>query len=167
MLRGHWNGSSGLIERAGTRLALERLLAKAINMIPNLFNATTVPVLNEVIGFAQARHNVMAGNLANYGTPGYKVRDLSVQNFQERLSEAIQTRDKAKETLSPGMVNSPDNKLKRVRDTMKDVLYHDGTNVSLENQVNEIAKNQLLHNLAITIMTSQFRVLQTAISERV
>ncbi|HTN74916.1 MAG TPA: flagellar basal body rod protein FlgB, partial [Pirellulaceae bacterium] len=70
--------------------------------------------------------------------------------------------------LSPGIVNdSVDDKMKRVRDTMKDVLYHDQTNVSLENQANELAKNQLMHNLAITIMTSQFRVLQTAISERV
>ena len=57
--------------------------------------------------------------------------------------------------------------MKQVRATLKEVLYHDGTDVSLENQANEMAKNQMLHNLAITIMTSQFRVLQTAISERV
>lgn len=136
-------------------------------MLPNLFEATAVPALTEVVGFTQARHNVMAGNLANYGTPGYRVRDLSVQNFQERLKEALHDRDKTNQPLSPGVMDNRDNKMHRVRETLKDILYHDHTNVSLENQVNEIAKNQLLHNTAITVMTSQFRLLQTAISERV
>jgi hypothetical protein len=30
-----------------------------------------------------------------------------------------------------------------------------------------VAKNQFLHNLTVSIMNSQFRLLQTAISERV
>lgn len=136
-------------------------------MIPNLFNTTTVPALTEVLGFTHARHNVMAGNMANYGTPGYRVRDLSVENFQERLKDALETRDREKVELSPGMIGQQDAKMHRVRATLKDILYHDHTNVSLENQVNEIAKNQLMHNMAITVMTSQFRMLQTAISERV
>ena len=137
-------------------------------MVPNLFNATSLPALQEVIGFSQARHDVLAGNLANYGTPGYKVRDLSLDNFQERLKEALDTRDKKREPLSPGMLaGSEDKQMQRVRESFKDVLYHDQTNVSLEHQVNEASKNQLLHNMAITVMTSQFRLLQTAISERV
>ncbi len=137
-------------------------------MISNLFNASALPALQEVIGFTHARHDVLAGNLANYGTPGYRVRDLSVENFQERLRDAIDTRDKKKEPLSPGMIEAPvDAKMRRVRESFKDVLYHDHTNVSLEHQVNETNKNQLLHSMAVTVMTSQFRLLQTAISERV
>jgi flagellar basal-body rod protein FlgB len=136
-------------------------------VISQLFNGTSLPVLTEVVGFAQARHNVLAGNLANYGTPGYKVRDLSVANFQERLRDAIEARDKQRDTASPGIIDSADAKLRKVRESLKDVLYHDETNVSLEQQVNEVGKNQLMHNLAVTVMTSQFRLLQTAISERV
>lgn len=137
-------------------------------MIPNLFNATAVPALEEVVGFTQARHNVLASNLANYGTPGYRVRDLSLENFQDRLKDAMETRDKKREPLSPGVIGQEvDAKMKRVRESFKDVLYHDQTNVSLEHQVNEVSKNQLLHNMAISVMTSQFRLLQTAISERV
>jgi flagellar basal-body rod protein FlgB len=137
-------------------------------VIPQLFNATTLPALQEVVGFAQARHDVLAGNVANYGTPGYKVRDLSLDNFQERLRDAIDVRDKKTEPLSPGVIQPAGNgEMTRVREAFKDVLYHDQTNVSLEHQVNEISKNQLLHSMAITVMTSQFRLLQTAISERV
>lgn len=137
-------------------------------MINSMFNASALPVLQEVVGFTEARHDVLAGNIANYGTPGYKVRDLSVSNFQERLRDAIETRDKQKEPLSPGVIQqSPGAQMQRVRETLKDVLYHDQTNVSLEHQVNEMSKNQLIHSMAITVMTSQIRLLQTAISERV
>jgi flagellar basal body rod protein FlgB len=37
----------------------------------------------------------------------------------------------------------------------------------MENQVNEIVKNQTEHNLAAGILSNQFRLLRAAISERV
>ena len=58
-------------------------------MLPNLFSSTTIPVLGEVLNFAQARHTVLAGNIANVNTPGYRLRDLSQTAFQEQLKEAI------------------------------------------------------------------------------
>jgi flagellar basal-body rod protein FlgB len=136
-------------------------------MISNLWGASALPALTEVVGFTTARHDILASNLANYGTPGYEVRDLSTENFQERLKEALAARDRTQQTLSPGYSREIDDKLRKVRDSLKDIRYHDQTNVSLENQVNEVTKNQLLHNMAISVMTSQFRLLQTAISERV
>ena len=50
---------------------------------------------------------------------------------------------------------------------MKSILRHDGDDVSMEQQVNEIVKNQQQHNLAINIMSAQFRLLRAAITERV
>ena len=37
----------------------------------------------------------------------------------------------------------------------------------MENQINQIVKNQQEHNMAIGIMSTQFRLLRAAISERV
>jgi flagellar basal body rod protein FlgB len=50
---------------------------------------------------------------------------------------------------------------------MKSILRHDGDDVSMEKQVNEMMKNQQQHNLAINIMSAQFRLLRAAITERV
>ena len=61
-------------------------------MFENLFDSTTIPVLQEMVNFNQARHTVLAGNIANMDTPGYKVRDLSVEDFQSRLKQAIEER---------------------------------------------------------------------------
>ncbi len=137
-------------------------------MSAGIFESSTIPVLEQVVNFAQARHAVLAGNIANLDTPGYRVRDLSVETFQQRLNEAVEARRQSHEPLSPGLIGeTPDDAMQRVRDSMKTILFHDGSDVGLEQQITEIAKNQALHNMAIAIMSSQFRLLQAAISERV
>lgn len=134
----------------------------------DIFSPTTIPILQEVLNFSQARHGVLAGNIANMGTPGYKVRDLSTSAFQEQLKSAIAARQERQQPVSPGMItDEPGDPLRNVRESLQTILYHDGTNVGLEQQITEITKNQMLHNLAVTIMSSQFRLLQAAVSERV
>lgn len=137
-------------------------------MLPNLFTSTNIPALGEVLNFAQARHGVLVGNLANINVPGYKVRDLSVDAFQEKLKEAMTKSRSQSEPLSPGISQSePGDPMRQVRETLKNVLYHDDTNIDLEKQTAEITKNQFLHNFALTVMTDQMGLLQNAISERV
>ena len=137
-------------------------------MLPSLFNNTTIPVLQEVLSFSEARHNVLAGNIANVDTPGNLTRALSVDTFQERLKEAI-ARQAARPQYTTGDVASsePGDAMRDVRESLKTILFLDRSNVGIEQQVTEVAKNQYLHNLTVAIMNSQFRLLQTAISERV
>ena len=52
------------------------------------------------------------------------------------------------------------------RAAMEQVVFHDNSDVSLEQQVTEIAKNQHLHDLAVTTLRSQFELLRAAITER-
>jgi flagellar basal-body rod protein FlgB len=136
-------------------------------MLNSLFQGTTIPALEQVINFAQARHNILAGNVANIDTPGYRMQDLSPEMFQDRLKHAIHQRD---EIHSPLSVASPghasQNPVSTVGDSIADMLHHDDSNGSLEDQVTAIAKNELQHNTALAIMISQFQLLTAAISER-
>ena len=138
-------------------------------MIPELFQATNLPALQETIRFAQSRHQILVGNLANQNVPGYRVRDLSVDTFQTRLKEAMEAAKTRAEPISPGLATSTDSTdgMRQVRETLQNILYHDDSNVSLEHQVAEINKNQVMHNVAITILSQQFRLLQAAVTERV
>lgn len=136
-----------------------------------LFNNTTLPALEQTTVFAQKRHELLAGNLANIDTPGYRSRDLDVGQFQSALSDAIQYADQTggPATISPGHRSTAatrDDILRGPREATEQVVYHDGSDVSLEHQVTEIAKNQHLHSTAITTMRSQFALLQAAITER-
>ena len=139
-------------------------------MLANLFDSTTIPVLQEVVNFSQARHTVLAANIANIDTPGYKVRDLSVEDFQSRLHQAIEEQHQAPpaQSLSPGevgFVNSTP--LAEVAKNSKTIERHDQNNVDMEQQVSEMVKNQMQHNMALALLTKQFQMLETAISERV
>lgn len=149
-------------------------------MLSSIFQSSTIPVLEQVVGFTEARHGVLAGNVANLDTPGYKTRDLSPQLFQEKLKDAVAAR---RQPVTPydsrtfNSLSSSDQSAQRtanertafahVRDSLKSILRHDGDDVSMEQQVNEIMKNQQQHNLAVNIMSAQFRLLRAAITERV
>ena len=151
----------------------------------NLFRDTAIPITEQVVKFTQARQNVLAGNIANLDTPGYQVRDLSVEEFHGRLQEAIDYRDrvrefgseavKPKKPAKPAIPGSPvsstgeavDDYFAQISENPELVLHHDKTNVNMEDQVSEMAKNHIEHNLALTVMNSQFRLLQSVISERV
>ena len=137
-------------------------------MSTEILNQSTLPILEQVLSFTHSRHNVLAGNVANMDTPGYKVRDLSTTEFQTRLAEAIEAKHSDNEPISQAEVaQDPDSAMRRVKETMKDILYHDGSEMSMEKQVLEVNKNQSLHNTAVAIMTQQIRLLNVAISERV
>jgi flagellar basal-body rod protein FlgB len=149
-------------------------------MLSSIFQSSSLPVLEQVVNFTESRHGVLAGNVANMDTPGYKTRDLSPALFQERLKEAIETRH---QPATPNydfdpFATSPTHDtqkqetremaaFRKVEDSMKSILRHDEGDVSMEEQVNEIVKNQQQHNLAIGIMSAQFRLLRAAITERV
>ncbi len=136
-------------------------------MFSSMFESTTIPALQESLNFAQSRHTVLAGNIANLDTPGYQVRDLSVEDFQERLQSAIQRRRQPPVYRSPGeMMAEDDETLAEISENPKTILYHDKSNVGIEYQVMEMIKNQMQHNLALSIMNSQFRQLQVAVSGR-
>ena len=144
-------------------------------MLPSLFDSSTIPVLEQVVNFTQARHGVLAGNIANLDTPGYRTRDLSPDEFQSRLKKAIDARresaisptyainaELAGQTLATGHDG-----MDQVRESLKSILYHDDSDVSIEKQVAEISKNQAQHNLALSLMTAQFRLMRAAITDRV
>jgi flagellar basal-body rod protein FlgB len=137
-------------------------------MLSGLYETTAIPVLEQVVQFSQARHTVLAGNIANLDTPGYQARDLSVDDFQKRLKAAIETRAQPQMPTSPGEPEIPARPaLAEVAKDSQAMLRHDLNNVSMESQVTEMVKNHMQHNTALAIMASQFRLLQTAVSGRV
>ncbi len=138
-------------------------------MINGFMNSSSLPILEQVVGFTQARHNVLAGNIANLDTPGYRASDLSPELFTQHLQEMVEAKrngatdpNSTSQSLGTGSDESP-----YASKSWDTILRHDDNNTGLEHQVAELSKNQMQHNLAVSIMVSQFRLLQTAISERV
>jgi flagellar basal-body rod protein FlgB len=155
----------------GTGVALQPTYREeARRMLNEMFANSPIPVLEQLVNFAQARHGVLASNVANIDTPGYRTKDLSTDQFQAKLKAAIGERDSGVSSLGAGPLATGEqiasDPFARVSDNMNNILYHDDSNVGLEQQVAAITKNHMQHNLALTILNSQFRLLQTAVSER-
>jgi flagellar basal-body rod protein FlgB len=163
-----------IARRLGHELGATAPTCKALAMMyTSLFQSTTIPVLEQLADFAQTRHTVLAGNIANLDTPGYLVRDLPVEDFQARLKKAIESRRQPQPARSPGELayllgdqDRQEPELAKVARDSKTILRHDKDNVGMEHQVSEMVKNQLQHNLAIALLTKQFRLLEVAISGR-
>src|SRR4030095_16660485 len=107
-------------------------------MLSSIFQSSTVPMLEQVVNFTEARHGVLAGNIANLDTPGYKTRELSPAIFQQRVKEAIETQHQPDSpstrgdavNVSPYTPQQREEKqiaaFNKVKDSMKSVLRHDG-----------------------------------------
>ncbi len=135
--------------------------------VDSLFASTPIPLLEQVVTFTQARHQVLAGNVANLDTPGYRTRDLSPALFHQRLKEALrQDRMPLAAASSHGPDRPGTHAISRAGESLTSILRHDDSNVGLERQVTELAKNLSQHNLALTILNNQYRLLQAAITER-
>jgi len=123
------------------------------------------PVLEQVVNFTAARHNVLAGNIANLDTPGYRAADLSPEMFQSQLKEAVEA-SHAEQTGPSDASGDESDAYKAVAATAHTLVYHDGTNLDIEQQASELAKNTMEYNLALSLMTSQFHTFEAVISER-
>jgi len=135
----------------------------------SILGQSAVGALTQTLQFTERRHELISSNVANMDTPDYKTRDLDVKNFQAELREAIES-PVSKASQSPGELASAregSDVWQRTRDVSNQILYHDGHDVSMEEQVTEAAKNQSMHNTAVALLKAQFRTLQMAITENV
>ena len=129
--------------------------------IERLLNQGNAPLLEQVVHFSSQRHRLIAENIANVDTPGYRQKDLSVERFQSMLRERVETR----RTLPRGSVGFDDISAEMTNPT-QNILFHDRNNRSMEQLATDLAKNALMHNLAVELLRKQFMGLEAALKER-
>ncbi len=155
-------------------------------MLNALLGSTNNTLLKQVARFTERRQEVLAGNIANVDTPGYRVRDLPTAAFQTALQRAVaQSRTPTaastslglQQPLSPGLGMAsppkleelfPETLFKAVTPSEQPGLtFQDANNRSVEHQFLEMTKNALRQQFAIQVLQGQYDQLQTVISERV
>lgn len=152
-------------------------------MLQSLLNSTSVPLLKQVARFTEHRQEVLAGNIANIDTPGYRMRDLPVNDFQQALERAVQLRH---QPASPGDLSQPlltpenpeelvaleqslfpDRLFQADAGLSQDhITFQDANNRSIEHQMMNMTENKLLQQFAIQLMKTQLDQLQMVITER-
>ena len=99
--------------------------------------------LERYMDLLSARQKLVASNIANADTPGYRTRDL---DFQGEFQSAA--------GLTPEVVQVVGLPVK-----------NDGNNVSLDREARLLAENALRFNAASNLMRAEIRTLKAAIEE--
>lgn len=143
-------------------------------MLQSTFNASTLPLLEKLAVFGERRQEVLAGNIANIDTPEYKMRDLPVEKFQDALRRAVMRRARPASSGFASSTRAPDEEelfhedlFRAVESPQQNITFQDANNRSIEHQMMEMTKNSMMQQFAVELMGTQYRMLETVISERV
>jgi flagellar basal-body rod protein FlgB len=142
--------------------------------IDRLTSSRTTHAVSLAAQFAEQRQKILAENLANIDTPDYHTQRLDVEAFQASLREALDSakdagdrrlelRGNAQFSTDPaGQV-----RVEAAREPAPNVLFHDGTNVRMEQLMADIQKNALSYEMAMNLLRGRFGGLMQAIRGRV
>lgn len=132
-----------------------------------------MPMLEKTLAFNEARQKMLATNIANITTPGYRAKQLDAAAFQKALREAADRRVQRGEPF----------RLRRTREfeveaggrlrvtpgdlPVENALFQDGTNASIEKQMSQLAETAMTHQMATELLKGYFDRLGAAIRGRV
>ncbi|WP_028116669.1 flagellar basal body rod protein FlgB [Ferrimonas senticii] len=113
------------------------------------------------LGVRSQRAELLAGNIANADTPGYKAKDL---DFEAALASA-----KAKQSM--GLSRSHNNHIAGQSSLLSEELYRvplqpdsgDGNTVDLQTERNQFMENALQYQASVEFLGSKFSGLRKAL----
>ena len=110
-------------------------------------------------------HDVIASNIANVNTPGYKCKSLDFQReFNKILKKEnlidLETTDKKHIPLSD---KKSENTEIESETCSNNVYGNDKNNVDIDREMAKLSKNQLLYNIDSQILVKEFKMLKDAI----
>jgi len=129
-------------------------------LIEGLMNRGNSALLEQVVNFSAQRHKLLLDNIANVDTPGYRHQDLSVARFSAMLRERVDQRRRHGSASFDDISSSVEN-------PVAGILFHDRNNRSMEQLSTDLAKNAMMHNLAIELLRKQFQQMDMALKEKV
>jgi len=103
-------------------------------------------LLGQALGAAELRHQVIANNLANVDTPGFRAQRVV---FEELLAEAL---ERGEGGVEPKVV--------RANATAPGP---DGNDVHLEDQVGTMLKNSVMYKAYVRILATRYKQMELAI----
>lgn len=131
-----------------------------------LTNLPMFQALREKMQWHQQRQGVLAENVANADTPGYRSQDLTAFRFSEMVDAERQAgpvrpvATQAGHITSSGIAGASTVKTSRASSFER---TPDGNSVVLEEQMMKIAENQIDYQTATSLYTRSLGMLKTAL----
>ncbi len=139
-------------------------------MVENfLFEKTKIPLLQKALGVYTQRQKVIAGNIANIATPGYKRRDVEFEtHFNDALTlgGAIPLAGASTQPMHMAINGNDPNQIQGhvVESSDTETLASGVNNVDIDLEMSEIAENQIRFKYAARLIAQSFTSMRRAIS---
>jgi flagellar basal-body rod protein FlgB len=148
-----------------------RMSGMGMSMGGGLFGGESLPVIEAVLGFAGQRQTVLLNNIANWSTPNFRAQDLPEKGFQRALAEALRTRGPSARPIrfaaGFGIRSDRVGGFQMVPvDVQSGAVRPDGNTVVIDEEQTKLLKNGLTVQVFSRLLSMKFRMLRTAISER-
>ena len=121
-----------------------------------LGSKTLIPLLKRILDLGAVRHRVIAQNIANASTVGYRKKSVE---FEDSLQSMID----GSIGMTDGMVKQEEFK---IVESSKKPDVGAPNNVDLSEEMADLAKNQLYYKFAVNLMKRQFNSIKSSISGR-
>lgn len=122
------------------------------------------------LNFLSERQGVLAKNVANADTPGYKARDVETPDFKTLLKgspgHAAQNLPMAMTHSGHMAMKSPSGGMKPMTRKVTDELNPNGNNVVIEEEMSKVAANQAEYTMAMNLYSKTISMFKTAIGSQ-
>lgn len=112
-------------------------------------------LLNKMVDFTAFKQKIIANNIANVNTPGYKRLDAS---FNKSLESAVDSSSSIK-NLGMKVVETEDKGL-------GSAFRQDENTVNIDKEVSEMMQNSLSYNVYVQLMSKKYGLLKQAMRSR-
>jgi flagellar basal-body rod protein FlgB len=110
-------------------------------------------LLEKMLDVSSVKHKVIANNIANVNTPGYKKMEVS---FADQLEKVLNKDSMNKfDTLQPKIVIS--------KEDTSDTIRNDGNNVDMDKEVSSLVKNTLTYSIYTQLLAKKYEGIKSAI----
>ena len=103
--------------------------------------------LEQYLNLLAARQRLVASNVANVDTPGYRTQDI---DFHFEFMSHMDSLEKAEPTVfdAPGLL-----------------VHNDGNDVSIDREMKSLSENAIRFSVAANLIKGEFRMMKSAIQE--
>ena len=134
-------------------------------MLDNVFSS--VNTLQKSLNASWIRNEVIANNIANVDTPGFKTSHVQ---FEDIMAEAAGAAAGGVPMATTNGRHIPGSTVEMLKNVEPQIVIDesttarlDGNNVNIENEMVELAKNSIDYYTTVSKINSEFRKLTTAI----
>lgn len=126
----------------------------------NLFGGT-IQTLEKSLAYSTAKNRTIAQNIANVDTPNYKSRKVLFKNvLADTMSESIQNKRTRPQHIN--FQKHPDQPY-IIRENKNTLYSHNGNNVDIDQEMAELAKNQLYYQAVVDRLNGKFSNIEKVI----